>query len=457
MDWLTILVAIIGVAGIVALPPRRGLLVFLAVALLYPDFMRLYLGTVEINPHRIMLVVLLLKCLAAPTIRRHFHWNQLDTAVVLAAFAYAATLLFTTPFDKWLQNRCGDTIDTVFVYLVFRLIVTDRAALVSVVKTIGVLLIPLAALGVSEALWAQSPYLTLANYSTHVSHDFVYEVRHGFNRAGGPWVSSIMFGLMFASFIPLVLMLRFEAPPWKMLSRLLCAVAIVGLLSTMSTGPYMMLIIVTFCLWLERHKRLVRPILTVALVGCVLVETISNRHFYDVLADMIAMDSGNAWYRSQLMRMAIQDLPNYWLAGYGFADPGWGFMIDERGTDGCNDYVVHAAVHGLPGLLAFVGILVTAMYTTVKAQGRTADPWLRSYAWALGSIMVGLMLAYFTVSPFKIMMTVFYMLLGLQAALREFPAGRPAPRNRRPMRVHGASGQPVVVAPQAFRAHGTIG
>lgn len=450
MDWLTILVAVVGVTAILASPPRRGLIVFLAITLLYPDFMRIYVGSLEVNPHRIMILVLLAMCLKDPAIRKPFRWNQLDTAVALATLVYAVTLFFTTPFEKWLQNRGGDTFDTFFVYLVFRLLVTDRAAVVSMVKVVGLLLVPLAALGVCEALWAWSPYLTLANYSTHVSHNFVYEVRHGFNRAGGPWVSSIMFGLMFASFIPLVRLLRYESGTWKKLTYVLCGIAAIGLLSTMSSGPYMMLMIVAFCLWLERHRFLVRPILITAIVGCLLVEVISNRHFYDVLADTLAMDGGNAWYRSQLMRFAFRDLPNYWLVGYGFADPGWGMMIDERATDGCNDYVVHAAAFGLPGLLAFVGILVTAMRVTTRAWSRTADPWLRSYAWALGSIMVGLILAFFTVSPFKIMITVFYILLALQASLSAFPAASGGP-----LRAHGPrrrrTAQPVILPKHRMR------
>lgn len=457
MEGLTALVAVVGVLGVLMLGPRRGVMVFLAVALLYPDFMRLTVGTVELNPHRIMLAVLLAMCLVTSSIRQRFHWNRLDTAVTAATLVYAATLFFTTPPDRWLQNRGGDTVDTLFVYLVFRMVVADRATLVAMVKVIGVLLIPLAALGVAEAVWGWSPYLTLANYSKYVSHNPTYEVRHGFNRAGGPWVSSIMFGLMFASFIPLVRQLRYEAPPWRKLCYVLCAIAATGLLSTMSSGPYMMLMIVTFCLWLEGRKRLVRPILIVGMAGCLLVEVVSNRHFYDVVADLVAMDSGNAWYRSQLMRMAIQDLPNYWLVGYGFADPGWGMVIDERGTDGCNDYVAHAAAYGLPGLLAFAGILATAMYTTVKAHSGTADPWLRSYAWALGSVMVGLMLAYFTVSPFKIMITVFYMLLGLQGALSAFSAARVAPTRRR-IRVRQRRGaRPVIPSPRAGVYGGACG
>jgi hypothetical protein len=449
MEWLTGLVSLLGVLGILMLGVRLGMMVFLVVALLYPDFMRLYLGTVEINPHRIMITLLLGMCLATPDIRQRFRWNRLDTAVTIATIVYAITLLFTTAMDEALKNRAGDMMDTLFVYLVVRMLVTDRTRLVSMIKVLGILLIPLAALSLYESATTWNPYATLANYSTHTPHDWVHEMRYGFYRAGGPWVSPIMFGLLFVSVIPLLRLLRYEPAPWKGLSYALCAVAVAGMLGTLSSGPYMMLMVVGTCLWLERYKSLVRPILIVGIVGCLLVEGISNRHFYDVLADRLAMDSGNAWYRSQLMRRAFEDLPNYWMAGYGFADPGWGVLIDERATDGCNDYVAHAAAHGLPGLFAFLGVLVTAMYTTVKTHSRTTDPWLRAYAWALGSIMVGMILAFVTVSPFKIMITVFYIVLGLQGSLSAFATARPAPAQRRsgarPRRV----AQPVLLLPQA--------
>ena len=180
----------------------------------------------------------------------------------------------------------------------------------------------------------------------------------------------------------------------------------------------MMLMLVCFCLLLERYKSLVRPVLIVTITGCLLVEIISNRHFYDVVADHFAMDGGNAWYRSALIRVAVRKLPDYWLCGYGQKDPGWGPLIDERPmTDTCNHYVLHAQMHGVPGLLAFVATLVICLQLTIRAYRASPDRWLRSLAWALASAMIGLMFAFFTVSLFKIMVTVFYILLGLQGAV----------------------------------------
>lgn len=422
MEGLTAIVMLLGVIGIITQPPRRGLVVYLVVILLYPDFLRITAGTIDINPHRILITLLLAMSLSRPSIRRQFHWNGLDTTVIAAAVVYATTLFFTTPFGDWFQSRGGDVMDTLFVYFVFRLLVTDRPALVSIVKTIGVLVVPLALLSMYESLTGWNPYITLANYSRYAPHNLVQELRHGFRRAGGPWVSSIMFGLLFVSFIPLLRMLRLEPMPWRKLSYLLCALAIAGMFATLSSGPYMMVIVVVFCLWLERHKKLVKPVLITFIVGSLLVEVVSNRHFYDVLADQLAMDSANAWYRSQLIRFAYARLGEYWLVGYGFADPGWGWYIDERATDVCNDYVAHAASFGIPGLLAFCAILVVAMRTNIIAYRRAADPYIRTYAWALAAIMIGLMMAFFTVSPFKIMVTMFYIVLGLQGALPCFHA-----------------------------------
>ncbi len=431
MEWLTILVAVVGVIGVLALGPRRGLLLFLIISLVYPDFMRFYVGTAEVNPHRIMIVLLLILCMATPSIWRRFHWNALDTAMVVMTVICTMTLCFSTPVATALKNRMGDMMDTLCVYLVVRMLITDRASLIRMIKVVGIVLVPLAALSVYESATGWNPYITLANYSTHTPHDWVHELRHGFNRAGGPWVSPIMFGMLFASAVPLLRLLRHERPPWRTFSFILCGVALIGLAATLSSGPYMMLIVIAGCLWLERHRQFVKPLLIIGITGCLVVEMISHRHFYDVLADRVAMDAGNAWYRSQLIRRAIDDLPNYWLVGYGFKDPGWGVLIDERATDGCNDYVARAAAFGLPGLFSYMAVLVIAMYMIIRTYRRTADAWLRSYIWALGAMLIGMMLAFATASPFKIMITMFYITIGLAGSLSTFAALRPAPLRRR--------------------------
>jgi hypothetical protein len=170
-------------------------------------------------------------------------------------------------------------------------------------------------------------------------------------------------------------------------------------------------------LGLEYAKYLVKPLLAVFILGCAAVEIVSNRHFYYVLADF-TMDAESGWYRARLIDVAVMKLPEYWRFGYGFADPGWAPLLDgNKRTDGVNDYVVHAILYGLFGLIAYVSVLARAVYNACRCLALSRSPWVRSCAWALASALIGLLFAFWSVSLFGQMITVFYFLLGLHGAL----------------------------------------
>jgi hypothetical protein len=203
------------------------------------------------------------------------------------------------------------------------------------------------------------------------------------------------------------------------------------------------MILTGFSLALERRRQLVKPILVSLLLLCAAIEIISNRHFYDVLGDRLALDSESGWYRSRLFAVAVRELPRYWMLGFGMKDPGWGAMIDERPkTDCVNDYVLHASVYGVFGLAAYVSVLVVAMRNVTRSQKDERFPWRRSAAWALGSALVGLMITSWTVSIFTQLITVLYSMFALTEAVRLIPSpsravtapnSKPASAPRRPV------------------------
>lgn len=419
MQWTTAIVAFAGAAIVLGVRPSVGLSVYLCILLLYPAYVRISIGTIDISASRIVVCALLLRCLVSPALVRQFRCKLLDTLVAVSMVVYAATLAFTTPFDIWLENRGGFVMDTFLAYLVVRLVIVDRASFMAVIKTLALITLPLAIHAATETLTGWSLYAGLGKYCPWAPiKGMYYQTRYGLNRAMGPFGNPIMFGLYFATMLPILWLLRHERPPWKSLSRPLIATLILGVAATISSGPCVTLLIVAFCLALRRAKHLVKPLLALLVIGCIGVEIISNRHFYDPVLDRLGMDPTNAWYRSQLFEVAVNKLPEYWTVGYGLGDPGWGPLIDGRNsTDAVNDYVAHAIRHGVPGLLAFVSVLVAAMHATIRIHAAAWSPWAGACAWCLGSILAGLIVAFFGVSLFGQMTNVFYVLLGMQCAI----------------------------------------
>lgn len=418
MEAVTLLVAAIGVVAVLATSALGGLIAYVGILLLYPDYLRVSLGSVDISACRIVVTVLLLRCIVDPAIMRRFQWKPLDSLVLLSMGIFAFTLMMTTDVLQVLENRAGFLMDTFFVYMAARLIVVDRTSFVTIAKAVSIMVVFLAIHAVIETFTGRSLYTGLGQYCPWApTKGMEYQQRYGLNRAMGPPGETILFGLSFASLVPVIWMLRHESRPWRNRAYLLTFAGMVGVAATVSSGPYLALIVVLGCLALEFAKSLVKPLIVLFILGCMAIEIISNRHFYHVLADF-TMDPVSGWYRARLIDVAILQLPNYWLSGYGFVDPGWGPMINSLPrTDAVNDYVVHAMTYGIFGLLAYLAVLSRAIYDVARCYAHTKSTWMKSCCWALGSSLLGLLAALWSVSMFGQMTSQLYLIIGLHGAL----------------------------------------
>ncbi|MFA5238859.1 MAG: hypothetical protein WC476_04015 [Phycisphaerae bacterium] len=310
------------------------------------------------------------------------------------------------------ENRSGFLMDTFFTYMVARFCINDRASFITAMKWVGVAFVPLAVLGTIEAYTGWQPYFTMMQYCPWKPTVNI-NPRSGLFRAIGPFGHPIMFGAAFVLFLPLIYSLRHERDHWHSLAYLLSGFAILGTLSSMSSGPWMMALIVIGCLVLEYHKVLVKPLVIFAILSCIIVGVISNRPFYYVIASYSNPVGGTAWHRAKLIDLAIEHFDEWWLAGYGGLDPGWGSSLGMDRTDITNEYITAGVKHGLPGLITFVGILATAMYMLVRLHNSAQTPMLRSWYWAFGSIIVMLIISFNSCAFFTQTGNLFYCILGM--------------------------------------------
>jgi len=69
--------------------------------------------------------------------------------------------------------------------------------------------------------------------------------------------------------------------------------------------------------------------------------------------------------------------------------------------------------HGLLGVIAICGLLAVAMQTLIRLHKSTIDPVLRSWYWALGSIIVMLSIAFNAIAFTGQGGALFYCILGM--------------------------------------------
>jgi hypothetical protein len=389
--------------------------------LLYPNYLVVRLGVFDMSVGRIVAIVLLCRCLADNKILGNFKWSRLDTWV----FVYLILICVGIPLVSYeqpilsiLENRSGFVVSTFFAYLVARFCIADHKDMIIAAKWLSVALVPLAVIGVSEALTGQRLFVPFKQYMTWQDPARgVYQTRFGFNRAEGPSGQPIMFGTTFLMFLPLVYCLRHEHNYWRPLAYLLSAIVIVGAISSMSSGPWALLILTIICLALEYRKHWIKPLLIFSALFCVLAEIGSNRPLYYVIASYANVLGGSAWYRAKLIDIAIERFHEWWLVGYGGRDPGWAESLWGTFSDITNHYIATGVQYGMLGVIVLCGMLACAIRTLVKAYKITKDPMLSSWIWGLGTIIVVVMVAFTSCAYFNQTLSFICAILGIVSSL----------------------------------------
>lgn len=431
MQQATLLIAIIVSISVLSLKPPQALVAFIAALLWYPDYLRVNLGTLDISVGRIVVALLLLRCLCDEDIRRRFVWSTIDTWVTASLTAWAIIYVIANEnMAAALENRGGFIMDTFFVYLVVRFTITDKPSLILFTKAIAVILVPLVMLGVIESLTQWQPFFQMMRFRgwrTIVSEGpIIGEARWGLTRAIGPFSHHIMFGSCFATFLPLVWALRNQAHPWKNSAFVLSGALVIGAMSSMSSCSWMMLGMTLFCLFWEKYPRFVKPILKVLILLAILVEIGSNRHVYHVTASFVNLLGGEWWQRAFIIDSAIADFGKWCWVGMGGVDPGWFAYTNATFTDLNNEFLLVGVQSGLLGLLLFCAVFVVAFRSLANSYRKTTDKELKSIYWAFGSILVATITVWMGVSYFGQMTMLFYCILGLIGSSIPF-AGRYSP------------------------------
>jgi hypothetical protein len=397
----------------IALKPKYAMVVYLTIVIWFPEYLRISIGTIDISCSRIVGAVLLTRCLFNNSIRSKFRWSRLDQFVIYSMAVYIGVPLITELKWSIFENLAGFFMDTWFAYMISRFIITDKEKLILVIKGISIVLIPLAVLGCIEAITGWQPFVPLKNLVPwlQATEEVENNLRWGFTRAVGPFNHPILFGGAFAIFLPLIYTLRHETNTWKTFTYALSAVAIAGALSSMSSGPWVMIIVILFCLFMENYRTWIKPILKMGIFSLVFIQVFSNRPFYHVIFSYVSLIGGAGYHRIRLIDLAIRDFGKWWLVGYGGKDPGWGLGVSW--SDITNEYIMAGVKYGLAGIIVLCLVLYVSLSSLKTAYRKDKDPYMKSIYWALGSFLIAVSIVWMSASFFGQLTTIFYCQLGI--------------------------------------------
>ncbi|MBN1846503.1 MAG: hypothetical protein JW810_12510 [Sedimentisphaerales bacterium] len=429
MEQVTLLFALLASALALYLSLPLALAVYLTVLFTYPTYLVVQLGTLDVSAGRIVIGVLLLRCLLTPGLLKSFRWTRMDQWMVFFAFVFflVPILSWRLPMMQILENRSGQMMDVFFTYMVARLCIQNRQDMVSLCKWLAVMIVPLAILGVIETLTGWQPFVAFKRFCpwAPVEH-YEKNIRLGLIRAVGPFEHPITFGAFFFMLFPFIYWLRHQTGPWRKWAYVSAGFALAGAISSMSSGPWMMMVFLFGCLFLERRRHWIKPILYFMLFSVMFVSIASNRPFYHVICSYANPVQGTGWHRGKLIDCAIRDVGQWWLAGYRGLDPGWGPNdLGMTWTDVTNAYISEAVRFGMLGVISFAGILIIALVQMIQRHRQETDPPLKSFYWMMASLLVALMVAFNSCSFFGQARSIFYGVLGLIASSIGFAVRQP--------------------------------
>jgi hypothetical protein len=421
---LTALIAIVGCLLVVFLRPILGLAVYVILSIWYPYCVgTVSIGTIDFSVGRIVIIALFIKILFSTNLVGRFKLILLDKLVIILFVAELVAGFTTIDTAQLLENRAGDFFDMALPYFAVRLIITNKRELITLLKTVAWSSALLAVFGLYESLTGNN-LLKLGRSLPIPEKRLIY-----FHRAQTTLHNTIYYGVFSAMAGALCASLVQHAKEHRNMYLSLVILMFLGAFSSMSSGAQVAIIGSLLFIAFYRYRYYWKVALIVIVLMCVIVEIISNRHFYDVI-DRFAFNSATAWYRGRLFEVVILEggMSGHWLTGYGFADPGWGARIDGNRTDVVNHYLLELCKYGLVGLVPFLAVIFTAIKRLFSGFWQITNDTDRWLIWCIGASLFGVLLAFNSVALFGTPMVMLYVIFGLCANLSKLVNAQPNPQ-----------------------------
>lgn len=382
--------------------------------LVWPEFMRVPVGIVQMSVPRFVAIVLLVKFISTGR-HRMINFGRADKLVIaLWGWTIFATIVAGAALPQVTQ-MIGRGLDTLLMYFVARMALVRRDDAYGLFAALGIAALAMCAAGVYEAVTWSSPYHRFSNGQLRA--DGYSEIRHGMLRAQASTLNSIYFGMAMTLVTGLLWSIRgYVNKRYAFLLALLAAV-IAGL-SSLSSGPWMAMFALFLINVFYIRPRLIKPALRLLLVMIIFVEFASNRHFYNLI-DHLALDSQTAWYRTRLLEIAVSQWRDYWIVGVGSNWPHhWAQLLDGRQhIDVVNNFVIIALYGGLPALFMYVSIHVIAIRRSVAAFRSSNKIPRKKLVFGLAATLLALDFSSMSVGLFGPALALSFILVGMMISV----------------------------------------
>jgi hypothetical protein len=340
---------------------------------------------------------------------RPSRFNALDGLMLAWGGWLVASVVFHSDPQTAVLYRARLALDGYGLYFIFRALIRSREDLYGCRELLAFALVPLALEMVAEHL------IRYNLFSVFGAVDQVPAIRDGVIRAQGPFGNAILAGTWGAMSLPFTVSMWNRRP---LLSAVGSIAGIVIVLASSSSGPVMTAatgLMALLCWRLRYRMRMVRWAAVLCYVALAVVMKVPP---YYLMGRIDLTGSSTGYHRARLIEASIEHLRDWWLIGTDYTrhwmPTGIGIDIDPSNTDITNHYLQMGVLGGLPLLMLFLAVVVTAFVNVgrdIRAQRVRLDQW---DAWAIGSTIFAMAVTFVSVSYFD--QSVVFLYLALAAS-----------------------------------------
>jgi len=391
-----------------ALPRRFAVCPLLVMTCLMPLGQQLIFSGLHFPLYRLLLLVGALRVATRGEATR-LKWTRLDSLFV---WWVIVSLIFGTmqePTQARLVNRLGEAYNAIGTYFFVRCVVVDFEDIVTGVRTLAFLSLPVAALMLVEKMTTHN-LLSVFGGVPEITQE-----RAGHIRCQGAFGHPIIAGTFGATQLPLFVALWFYRPKDRLLGFAATVAALVIATTASSTGAFLTIFVGLGGVALWKARRFLRPIRWGAAVAILCLSLVINGPPWHVMARLGSDLGGEGAYRSWLIDQAISHVKEWWLFGTTYT-ANWGAARGQLISSDMVDLVNQYVVEGVTGGLFKLGLFLVIIFSCFKGLGQTLrdkalSPSANLFVWAIGVSLLAHCFSFFSISYFDQMVVVWFWLL----------------------------------------------
>lgn len=398
----TTIIAILLVLLTLFIPKKYMLLPYILGACFVPTDQRIIILGLDFTIVRILILTGVLRILVSGKVRV-IKWNVFDKLVL--AWALCGAMVYVI---QWLDMRaviykCGVLYGVLGLYWLFRQLIyswEDVKFIVKVLSICAFITVPSVAL---EWATGQNPFALLGTVIT--------ETREGNFRCQGAFPHSIMFGVFWATTVPLFIGMAFSEKS-KVLYWSAAGAGVFSVFASTSSTCLATLFLVLIMYALFRWRQYMGRAWVALLLSLVGLHLIMNAPVWHLIARVNIVGASTGWYRFHLIDQAFKHFAEWALLGVRSTE-NWIVPGYRTVTDITNQYILEGIRGGIITLALFIAMLVVALKMVLRCYQQThskTELWL---AWSVYIALSGHLFAFLGVSYFGQIGVLWYLVLGM--------------------------------------------